>query len=462
MKSETPVVKNKNYTVKIIGMGFQGEGVAKIEGYTIFIPQAIVGEVVEVKILKVNKKFAFGKLVNVIETSPNRKEPRCNIYNRCGGCNLQHITYSGQLEYKTNRVMESITRIGKVKDVIVHHTIGMDEPYGYRNKVQLPVGICNNKNNNVAIGFYAARSHEIINMNVCYIQDEVADKIIKLTRRWMKKNSIQPYNELDGNGVIRHIMIRKAFKTGQVMVVLITNGYELPHKEDFIDIMTKNIDGIRSIIQNVNTERTNRVLGNKCRTLWGYDYITDYIGKFKFNISPLSFFQINPVQTEVLYNKVLEYAELNGDETVFDAYCGTGTISLFLAQNAKKVYGVEIVPEAIDNAIENAKINNVDNAEFIVGKSEEVIPELIEKGVYADVVVVDPPRKGCNPKLLEAINSMKPKKIVYVSCDPATLARDLGILRNYGYKTAEIQPVDMFPQTAHVESVVKLHITPGV
>lgn len=462
MKNSIPVVKNKTYEVTITGMGFQGEGVAKLDNFAVFIPGAIEGEIVETKILKVEKKFAFGKLMRVIKPSSCRTNPKCNIYERCGGCNIQHLSYDGQLAYKTNRVMECINRIGKVENFIMHPTVGMEDPYGYRNKVQLPVGVCNNTNNNIAIGFYAQRSHEIINMNVCYIQDEIADEVVKITRKWMRNNDVEPYNEEDGTGCVRHIMVRKAFKTGEVMVVLVTNGKELTAKEQFIEVITKNIEGVTSIIQNVNTNKTNVVLGKKCITLWGKDTIVDYIDKFKFNISPLSFFQVNPIQTEVLYNKALEYAGLTGEEIVFDAYCGAGTISLFLAQKAKKVYGVEIVPEAIKDAKKNAKENKVDNAEFIVGEAEKVIPELIEQGIVADVVVVDPPRKGCDKKLLEAIAEMAPEKIVYVSCDPATLARDLGVLVDLGYEAKHIQPVDMFPQTSHVETVVELTKTKGM
>lgn len=456
MINNIPVEKNKCYEVIIENMGYQGEGIAKINNFPIFIEGAITGEKINVKILKIKKTYGYGKIVDIIEVSPCRKTAKCNLYDRCGGCNLQHISYDGQLEYKTNRVMDCITRIGKIKDVIIHHTLGMKDPYSYRNKVQLPVGVSNNSNNNISIGFYASRTHDIINLNTCYIQDEVSDTIVKLTRRWMKKNEIQPYDEETHTGLVRHIMIRKAFRTGQVMVVLVTNGETLPYEESFVEVMKKNVDGITSVIQNVNKEKTNVILGEKCKTLWGKSYITDYIGEFRFNISALSFYQVNPIQTEVLYNKALEYADLTGNETVFDAYCGTGTISLFLSQKAKKVYGVEIVPDAIKDAIKNAKNNKIDNAEFIVGKAEEVIPKLIDDGVYADVVVVDPPRKGCDEKLLKAISEMGPKRIVYVSCDPATLSRDLATLNKLGYKTIDVQPVDMFPQTAHIETVVKL------
>jgi 23S rRNA (uracil1939-C5)-methyltransferase len=450
MKREIPVEKNKEYEIEITGMGHEGEGVGRIENFTVFVQGALQGETVLAKIIKVSKNYAVGKLIKVIKASPDRTNPVCEIYKKCGGCQLQHTSYEAQLRVKKQRVIDAIERIGKLEDVVVHDTIGMANPYRYRNKVQLPVG---EKNGEIQIGFYAPKSHDIIDMDVCHIQDEIADEVVKLTRKWMKSYGIKPYNEETGTGVVRHIMVRRGFKTGEVMVVLISNTREVPYIEEFIELISKNIKGIKSIIQNINSKKTNVILGESSRTLWGDNTITDYIGKFKFNISPQSFFQVNPVQTEVLYNKALEYANLTGNEVVFDAYCGTGTISLFLAQKAKKVYGVEIVPQAIENAIENAKQNGVENAEFIVGESEKVIPELIEKGISADVVVVDPPRKGCERELLEAIAKMAPQRLVYVSCDPGTLARDLGILDELGYKTIEIQPVDMFPMTAHVECV---------
>ena len=330
----------------------------------------------------------------------------------------------------------------------------MEQPWRYRNKVQLPIGLVNGK---LKIGFFAPRSHEIIDMESCLIQDEIADKVVELTRSWIIKNNIKPYNidgQYDESGILRHIMIRRGFTTNEVMVVIVTNGRDLPHKEEFIHLMVNNIHGIKSIIQNINSKPTNVILGLESKTLWGSDTICDYIGEFKYNISPLSFFQVNPIQTEVLYGKTLEYADLSGNETVFDAYCGTGSITLFLSQKAKEVYGVEIIPQAIENAKINAVENNVDNAHFYVGESEVVIPNLISKGIKADVVVVDPPRKGCDKKLLDAITNIDAKRIVYVSCDPSTLARDLAILEENGYKTVEIQPIDMFPHTVHVETVV--------
>ena len=451
------VEKNKEYIFDIISQGYEGEGIAKIDNkYPIFIEGALKGEKVKVRIVKVNKNFAYGKLMEVLEASEERVNPPCAIYKRCGGCKLQHASYKAQLDFKWDRVKDCVSKIGKLDPSIVKYPLGMEEPWRYRNKVQLPIGLINGE---VKIGFFAPRSHDIIDMESCLIQDEIGDKVVKLTREWLEKFNIRPYNvdgEYDEKGIVRHIMIRRGFTTKEVMVVLVTNGEKLPHKEEFVDLMVKNIPGIKSIIQNINSKKTNVILGLESKTLWGEDTISDYIGDFRFNISPLSFFQVNPTQTEVLYGKALEYANLTGNEEVFDAYCGTGTITLFLSQKAKKVYGVEIIPQAIDNAWINAKENKVENVEFFVGESEVVIPDLINKGVKADVVVVDPPRKGCDKKLLDAITNIDAKKIVYISCDPSTLGRDLQVLEENGYKTLEVQPVDMFPNTAHIENVALL------
>ncbi|MBI5986669.1 23S rRNA (uracil(1939)-C(5))-methyltransferase RlmD [Clostridium perfringens] len=451
------VEKNKEYIFDIISQGYEGEGIAKIDNkYPIFIEGALKGEKVKVRIVKVNKNFAYGKLMEVLEASEERVNPPCAIYKRCGGCKLQHASYKAQLDFKWDRVKDCVSKIGKLDPSIVKYPLGMENPWRYRNKVQLPIGLINGE---VKIGFFAPRSHDIIDMESCLIQDEIGDKVVKLTREWIEKFNIRPYNvdgEYDEKGIVRHIMIRRGFTTNEVMIVLVTNGENLPHKEEFVDLMVKNIPGIKSVIQNINSKKTNVILGLESKTLWGEDTISDYIGDFRFNISPLSFFQVNPTQTEVLYGKALEYANLTGNEEVFDAYCGTGTITLFLSQKAKKVYGVEIIPQAIDNAWINAKENKVENVEFFVGESEVVIPDLINKGVKADVVVVDPPRKGCDKKLLDAITNIDAKKIVYVSCDPSTLGRDLAILEENGYKTLEVQPVDMFPNTSHVENVAKL------
>ncbi len=451
------IEKNKEYVLDIVSQGYEGEGVAKIDGtFPVFIQGALVGEKVKVKIIKAKKSYAYGKLIEVIKSSNDRCIPKCDVYKRCGGCKLQHSTYKAQLDFKHERVKDCIDKIGKLNPKLVKYPLGMNEPWRYRNKVQLPIGLVNGE---IKIGFFAERSHEIIDMQNCLIQDEIADKVVELTREWIVKNNIKPYNvdgKYDNSGILRHIMIRRGFTTNEVMVVIVTNGDKLPYKDEFVSMISENIPGIKSIIQNINSKPTNVILGLESKTLWGTDTISDYIGEFRFNISPLSFFQVNPTQTEVLYSKALEYAGLTGNETVFDAYCGTGTITLFLSKKAKKVYGVEIIPQAIDNAWINAKENNVDNVEFFVGESEVVIPDLINKGVKADIVVVDPPRKGCDKKLLDAISNIDAKKIVYVSCDPSTLARDLAILDENGYKTLEVQPVDMFPHTAHIENVALL------
>lgn len=452
------VEKNKEYIFDIISQGYEGEGIAKIEGYPIFIEGALTGEKVKVKIVKVKKNFAYGKLIEIIDNSSNREIPKCEYYKRCGGCSIQHMNYDSQLDFKWERVKDCISKIGGLSKELVKYPLGMEDPMRYRNKVQLPIGKVNGK---LAIGFYAQRSHDIINLESCLIQDEIADKVSEITRKWMNKYNIEPAT-VDGRfyekGLVRHVMIRKGFTTNEVMIVLVTLKEKVQHLEEFVEEIRSNIDGITSIVQNINIKNTNVILGEKCITLWGKDIIDDYIGEFKFNISPLSFFQVNPIQTQVLYDKALEYAELTGAETVFDAYCGTGTITLFLSKKAKKVYGVEIVEPAIENANKNAVNNNVDNSEFFVGKSEEVIPALIEQGIVPDVIVVDPPRKGCDTKLLESIGKAKPKRVVYVSCDPSTLARDLKILEEQGYKTKVVQPVDMFPHTSHIENVAKLEL----
>mgnify|MGYP003549717710 FL=1 len=451
------VIKNEEYILDIVSQGYEGEGVAKIDSYPIFIEGALRGEKVKVKIVKVNKNFAYGKLLEVIEKSEGRVEPKCKYFKKCGGCKLQHMNYETQLDFKWERVKDCIKKIGGLSEDLVEYPIGMEEnPYKYRNKVQLPIGMDKSK---PVLGFYAPRSHDIIDIEECLIQEEDANKISKITREWIEEFNIMPAfvdGKFNKKGLLRHVMIRKGFKTGEVMVVIVATRKDLKHIDELIKKLEFHVEGLKSVVLCVNAKDTNVILTPECYTLWGEDYIQDYIGDFKFNISPLSFFQVNPMQTEVLYNKVLEYAELTGKETVFDAYCGTGSITLFLSQKAKKVYGVEIVEPAIINARENAKMNNVSNTEFFVGKSEEVIPKLIKEGVKADVIVVDPPRKGCDIKLLKAIGETKPERVVYVSCDPSTLARDLKILDELGYKTEKVQPVDMFPQTAHIENIAKL------
>ena len=447
---------NKEYIVKIDSLGYEGEGVAKIDRYPIFIPGALKGETVKVEIIKAKKNYAYGKLVEILEKCDERIEPKCSNYEKCGGCTLMHLSYQGQLDYKFYRVKDCIKKIAGLDPQIVKYPLGMENGYGYRNKVIFSVGLVESK---VEIGFFSEKTHEIININTCLLQDQEANKIIKVIREWMEKHSIIPANKdclFYSQGLIRNIMIRKGFNTNEVMVALVTTDREIPYKDELINGLNKEVVNLKCIVQNINSKDTNLVLGDECTALWGEDHISDYIGKYKFNISPLSFFQVNPIQTKILYDKALEYANLSGDEVVFDAYCGTGTITLFLSQNAKKVYGVEILEQAIENAKVNAKQNEITNSEFYVGKAEKIIPQLINDGVKPDVIVVDPPRKGCDAKLLDAIGKAKPKKVVYVSCDPSTLARDLKYLDTLGYEVAEIQPVDMFPMTKHIETVTGL------
>ena len=453
------LVKNENYQVLIEDMGNDGEGIGHVQGMTVFIKDAVVGDLAEVKIVKVKKNIAYGRLMKLITPSPYRVEPVCDKAKRCGGCTMQQVSYEQQLEYKWNKVKNCLQRIGKMENVeaiMEKPAYGMNNPFHYRNKAQFPVG--RDKNDDVVIGFYAGRSHDIIDTESCAIGASVNDQIVAIVRSFIEDNHISTYDEETGRGLVRHILIRVGFTTKEIMVCLVTNGNKLPHSEILIDELVK-VDGMTSICLNVNKEDTNRILGDKCITLWGQSYITDYIGDIKYQISPLSFYQVNPVQTNVLYNKALEYADLSGDETVWDMYCGIGTISLFLAQKAKKVYGVEIVPQAIDDARHNAEINGITNAEFFVGKAEEVVPDIYKKGgdgSHADVVVVDPPRKGCDQVLLDTLVHMAPERIVYVSCDPATLARDVKILQEKGYEAKKVAVVDQFCHSGHVETVVLL------
>ncbi len=451
---EIPIKKNEYYEVEIHGIGHEGEGVGRINNFTIFVPYTIPGDSVKVKVIKVKKSFAYGKLIEIIKPSDNRVTPICSIFEKCGGCQLQHVNYIEQLRIKKQKVIDALERIGKINDVLVHDTIGMKHTCRYRNKAQFPVGV-DELSNRINIGFYAQRSHRIIDMKTCHIQHNINDVFIPHIKKWMERYNITAYNEKTGKGLIRHVFTRIGFSTGEVMVVIVANGKKIPNKQELIDIL-KSIDAtdftLESIIQNINTKRTNVILGSENKVLWGRDYITDSIGKIEYKISPMSFYQVNPVQTEVLYNIALEYAGLEGNETVFDLYCGIGTISLFLAQKAKRVVGVEIILQAIEDAKKNAIMNNIDNVEFHIGAAEEVIPQLYKQGNHADVVVVDPPRKGCEEKLLNTIAQMQVDKIVYVSCNPSTLARDLRILEDKGYKAMEVQPVDMFPHTVHVET----------
>lgn len=446
--------KNDLVTVKIEDMGHDGEGIGKAEGYTLFIKDTVIGDVVEAKIMKMKKNYGYARLVRVLEASKDRTEPKCSVARACGGCQLQFLTYEKQLEFKKNKVVGNLERIGGFSDISVEKVMGMENPWRYRNKAQFPVG--KDKEGNLITGFYAGRTHSIIPNTNCYLGVEVNEEILNAVLNYMRENHVEPYDEVTGKGLVRHILIRYGFKTKEIMVCIIINGRKIPNAAGLVEKL-KDISGMTSITLNVNTKRNNVILGNEILPLWGKDYITDYIGEVKYQISPLSFYQVNPVQTEKLYGTALEYAGLTGKEIVWDLYCGIGTISLFLAQKAQKVYGVEIVPAAIEDARKNAEINGIENAEFFVGKAEEVLPaKYKEDGVYADVIVVDPPRKGCDGALIETMLSMKPERIVYVSCDSATLARDLKVLCEKEYQVEKVAVCDMFPGSVHVETVVLL------
>ena len=448
------IKKNDCFTVSIEDMSEDGSGIGKLDGYIWFIKDAVKDDVVEAKAMKMKKSYGFARLMRVITPSPDRIEPACPVARQCGGCQLQAMSYESQLKFKENKVYNNLRRIGGFTDIPFLPIMGMDEPWRYRNKAQFPFG--RNKNGEIVTGFYAGRTHDIIPQEDCLLGVEENKKILESIKEYMIENHVAPYEEETHQGLIRHALIRKGFKTGELMVCVIINGKKLPHSEKLVEKLCR-FDGMTSISYSINTDKTNVILGKELVNLYGPGYITDYIGDVKYRISPLSFYQVNPVQTEKLYGTALEYAGLTGGEVVWDLYCGIGTISLFLAQKAKKVYGVEIVPQAIDDARENAKLNGLDNVEFFVGKAEEVLPEQYEKNkVYADVIVVDPPRKGCDEQCLNTIVTMAPKRVVYVSCDSATLARDLKMLCEKGYEVEKVRCCDMFGWTTHIETVVLL------
>lgn len=448
-----PVEKNQTYTMSITDIGTNGEGIGRIDGYTVFVEGALPEEVIKVLIVKTKKHFGYGKLLEILEPSPHRVTPACPVAAKCGGCQLQHLSYEGQLAFKTKKVKDHLERIGGFSGISVGYAKGMEEPWRYRNKAQFPVG---GKTGEPEIGFYAKRSHRIIDTPVCMLQNEVNDRIVKIIRAFLAEYEIPLYDETIHRGLVRHILTRMGRRTGEIMVCLVVNGRKLPHCDVLVERL-REIEGMTSIVLNVNTDQTNVILGTEVHVLWGKETIRDYIGDVQFEISPLSFYQVNPLQTQVLYQTALDFAELEGNETVLDLYCGIGTISLFFAQKAKHVFGVEIVPEAIADAKRNATLNSMNNADFAVGAAEDVIPRLYEeKGITADVVVVDPPRKGCDSVLLDTIAAISPKKVIYVSCDSATLARDLAYLCPKGYTIEKVQVVDMFPHTVHVETVVLL------
>ena len=443
--------KNKEYVVDIVDIGQGGVGIGKYEGFTVFVEGGLIQDKVKVRINKSKKNYAVGDIVEIIEKSPFRVDRICSDdLKDCGGCQIQELDYNKQLELKTNEVKQVISRIGKLE---IHETIGMQSPCRYRNKAQFPI---QNINGSTAIGFYKKKSHDVIPTDMCVIQHDINDKIIKIIKTYIQAYNVSIYNETTHTGVLRHLVTKVGFTTNEVMVVLVANGTNLPHLNELASVLKENILGFKTLVLNVNKAKTNVILGKENKVIYGNGKINDYIGDLVFEISPLSFFQVNPVQTEVLYNKALEYAELKENDTVFDIYCGIGSISLFLAQKATKVYGIEIVEDAIKDAKINAKLNNLNNVEFYVGKAEEVVPKMYSEGKTANVVVVDPPREGCDEKVLDTIVSMKPDRVVYVSCNPSTLARDLAYLDERGYKCVEIQPVDMFPHTMHVECCAKI------
>lgn len=446
--------KNDIVTLDIEDCGVDGEGIGKADGFTVFVKDAVIGDRVTAKIMKAKKNYGYGRLMEILKPSPYRVEPKCAFARQCGGCQLQALSYEQQLAFKEKKVRGHLERIGGFTELPMEPIIGMDEPYHYRNKAQFPVG--KNKEGRIITGFYAGRTHTIIENRDCALgvsqNKEVLDRVIA----HMEAYGIEPYKEETGKGLVRHILIRYGFFTGEVMVCLVLNGSSIPQKETLIEHLLE-IPGMTSITINVNKKRSNVILGEEIRLLWGKPYITDKIGDISYQISPLSFFQVNPLQTGKLYSKALEYADLHGEETVWDLYCGIGTISLFLAQKAKFVRGVEIIPAAIENANDNARLNSIENVEFFVGKAEEVLPaEYKKNGIYADVIVVDPPRKGCEESLLATMIEMQPKRIVYVSCDSATLARDLKYLCERGYELRKVCPVEQFGGTVHVETVVLL------
>ena len=450
-----PVQKNKEYIVNIIDNGFEGEGIAKIEDYPIFIPGAIKGEKIKILIVKVQASYAFGKIMDIIEKSEHRIEPDCATYKRCGGCNLRHVDYEETLNIKQNAVQSLVNKTLK-NPIEVKKTVAMGNPYNYRNKLQFPVGI--DKNGNPIIGVFANRTHEIIPIQGCAIQDIESIQIAKYVVDAIKKYNLSAYNENTGKGLMRHVIVKAAKSTGEYMVILVVNGNKLPYSQEIAESLVSDCSSITSVIVNINTKNTNVILGDKNITVYGKDYIIDKLGDYYFKISPLSFYQVNPVQAEALYNYAIEAAEITKNDVVFDLYCGIGTISIFMAKSAKEVYGVEIVEQAIEMAKENAKENKIDNTHFIAGDTEVVLTDLIEKQhIMPDVIIVDPPRKGLDKTSINNILKVKPRRVVYISCNPASLVRDLRMLEDI-YEVKMVQPFDMFCFTSHVECVCVLKL----
>lgn len=453
--------KNETTKVTIEDIGVNGEGIGKVDGYTLFVKDALIGDEIEAKVIKAKKNYGYARMMNILKASKHRVSAKCPVARQCGGCQIQELSYDEQLRFKEKKVRQNLERIGGFSpefiDQVMEPICGMESPFYYRNKAQFPFGT--DKEGHIVTGFYAGRTHQIIPNKECALGVQQNKEILDIIVDFMEKYHISSYNEETQKGLVRHALIRYGFTTKEIMVCLVINGDKIPHSEKLVENLCK-LEGMTSITYSVNKENTNVIMGKEIGVLWGQGYITDYIGNVKYQISPLSFYQVNPAQTEKLYGLALEYAQLKGNETVWDLYCGIGTISLFLAQKAKKVYGVEIIPQAIDDARNNARINHIENAEFFVGKAEEVLPEQYEKNkVYADVIVVDPPRKGCDETLLDTMVQMSPERVVYVSCDSATLARDLKYLCERGYQIEKVRAVDQFPMTVHVETVALLKKT---
>ncbi len=456
MAKDIPVKVGEVRELLVESLGSHAEGVARANGFTVFVPGALPGERVRIQVETVKKTYASAVLTEILEASPERTEPRCPVYADCGGCQLQHLSYEAQLREKKRQVEDALLHIGKLEGIKVFPTLG-GEPWGYRNKMQFPVGRV--KGNSV-IGCYAQGTHEIIDTENCHIQHPANNDLMNAMREVVRKLGIPVYDEDRHTGLLRHIVGRVG-KNGDAMAVLVTARRELPQAKEIVKLLRARVPKLVSVHQNIQTYRNNVILGRETKLLWGKQAIRDSIGPLSFQISPRSFFQVNTAQAEVLYGKALEFANLKGGETVIDAYCGTGTITLFLARKARKAYGIEVVPPAIHDARKNARANRIQNAEFIIGDTTDVMPRLYREGVRPDVIVTDPPRAGCTPVVLETFVRMHPKRIVYVSCNPATLARDLAILDGLGYRTEKVQPVDMFPMTSHVESVALVQMKEG-
>ncbi|MBR4908185.1 MAG: 23S rRNA (uracil(1939)-C(5))-methyltransferase RlmD [Acidaminococcaceae bacterium] len=448
-----PVQKGQEMELEITGLGSTGEGVGRFKDIAVFVPGALPGETVKATAEFIKKNFITGKLFDIIKPSPDRVTPVCPVYKTCGGCQLQHLSYEAELKEKREQVKAALERIGHLRDVKVMPTIGSDHPLYYRNKMQFPVA---GKNGKLQIGCFALNTHRVIDVTDCCIQKQKNNEIAAVVRTWMKQFKITPYDEDKGTGIIRHIMGRVGVHTGEIMVCLVTAQDNVPRLKELVKMLKAALPGVKSVVQNVNRRNTNVILGEKTKVIAGGPTIKDKIGPLKFNISAQSFFQVNSEQAEKLYNTALLFAELKGTETVVDLYCGTGTITLFMAQKAKRALGIEIVPSAIRDAKKNAMANHIENADFLLGDAAVEMPKLAIGGLRPDVVILDPPRAGCEERVLAAIVKVKPERVVYVSCNPATLARDLAYLYEHGFTIDKVQPCDMFSRTHHVETVVLL------